>query len=127
MARGKRNGPPAEQIDGKDPPLADLIECTYLSDKANMIWKSRLISASSRKSMLGFFKKLEEIRDSCAHPRANFDLAEKLPPKTLRSFVNAAEEMKKTLLEAIEENRIKEWETIEALIIKKLGFSLSAD
>lgn len=46
----------------------DLIECTYLIDKANMVWKCKLIAGGSRSGLLGTFKKLERLRNFCAHP-----------------------------------------------------------
>ncbi len=123
MARAvykKRHGHPPKKIKGKYTALKELIECTYLSDKANMIWKNRLIRASSRKSVLGFFHRLEEIRDLCTHPRLKFDLAEELPPESLGTFVDEAMVMKKNLVEAVEENRVKEGAAIQS-IMRELG------
>ena len=48
--------------------VAALICCTNLIDKANMIWKLKLIESGSRSEVLSFFNELKEIRDRCAHP-----------------------------------------------------------
>ena len=110
MARAiykKRHGHPPKKIKGKYA-LNEFIECTYLIDKANMIWKNRLIRASSRKSVLGFFHRLDEIRDLCAHAHFEYELEEKFPRKRFREFMETARDMKKNLVEAVEENRVKE-------------------
>lgn len=54
----------------RDDDFKKLIECTYLMDKATMIWKCALISDQSRSSFLGTFKRLDKLRNFCAHPIA---------------------------------------------------------
>ncbi len=101
---------------GKYLALKELIECTYLSDKANMIWKNRLIRASSRKSVLRFFHRLDEIRDLCAHAHFKYELEEKFPRERFGEFIETARGMSKNLFEAVAENRVKESKDLSKLI-----------
>lgn len=88
---------------GREPQLdrdiAGLIECTYLIDKARMIWKEQLISSATRADVLGFFHTLQDIRDRCAHPRADGPL---LAKRKLADFIRAAYRMRNSLLESMQ-------------------------
>jgi hypothetical protein len=75
-----------------------LIECTNLVDKATMIWNQRLVASATRKSVLGFFNDLKEVRDRCAHPGGRDEL---LPKDRLAHFVQSAKRMRDSLREAI--------------------------
>lgn len=112
----ERHGHRPKKIKGKYKELEELIECTFISDKANMIWKNRLIRASSRKSVLGFFHSLEKIRNLCAHAHYKYELEEKFSPKRLGEFVETARDMKKNLVDALEENRVKEREAVSKIV-----------
>ena len=79
-----------------------LIDCTQLADKATMIWKARLISSiSSRSELLGFFRRLEEIRNYCAHPQRSHSVDDPIPKQKLSNFINDAKSMRDTLNEAL--------------------------
>jgi hypothetical protein len=73
-----------------------LIACTHLVDKANMIWKKKLIPAGSRREVLGFFEDLRKVRDRCAHPGGD-DLVV-LPREKLAKFIQDARAMRENLL-----------------------------
>ncbi len=75
-----------------------LIECTNLADKANMIWKQKLITSATRADVLGFFHSLKMIRDQCAHPGRDGAL---LPKESLAHFVNSAQRMRSSLGESM--------------------------
>lgn len=74
--------------------VSTLIGCTFLIDKATMIWKLRLVDNASRASVLGFFNDLKEIRDRCAHPGTDEELISK---DGLAQFVAAASHMRADL------------------------------
>jgi hypothetical protein len=79
-----------------------LIDCTQLEDKATMIWKTKLISSiSSRSELLGFFRRLEEIRNYCAHPQRSHSVDDPIPKQKLSNFINDAKFMRETLNEAL--------------------------
>jgi hypothetical protein len=91
---------------GKEPPpdvdirvSRRLIECTYLMDKANMIWKRSLIPAESRSEVLGFFHTLEEVRNKCAHPGGDDSVM--LRREKLAKFIHDARVMREHLLASI--------------------------
>jgi hypothetical protein len=77
-----------------------LLACTALSDKATMIWKQKLIEKTSRRDLLKFFRDLETVRNSCAHPGND---EPPLAHDRLAHFVNAANLMRSRLREAIQE------------------------
>lgn len=95
----RRFGCPAGRISGKNITpkvrrvIRSIVGCTYLVDKANMIWKCKLIPSATRSSVLGFFSTLEEIRNLCAHPSAESDLVEALPRERMGEFVRNARKM----------------------------------
>jgi hypothetical protein len=76
-----------------------LIECTYLVDKANMIWKRSLIPAESLREVLAFFHTLQNVRNKCAHPGGD-DVA-MLPMEKLAKFIHDARVMRENLLASI--------------------------
>jgi hypothetical protein len=75
-----------------------LIECTHLVDKANMIWKQRLVPDESRAAVLGFFEDLRKVRDRCAHPGGDESV---LPREKLAKFLHDARAMRESLLVSI--------------------------
>ncbi len=79
--------------------IAGLIDCTNLVDKANMIWKERLISPATRAEVLRCFHALKEIRDRCAHPGGDGSL---LAKEKLAHFVRSANRMRSSLLESMQ-------------------------
>ncbi|MGE0118972.1 MAG: CBS domain-containing protein [Dongiaceae bacterium] len=83
--------------------VARLIECTNLVDKANMIWKRQLIAPASRADVLGFFHRLKEIRDQCAHPGVYGAL---LAKEKLAHFVSSANRMRGSLRESMQNKGI---------------------
>ena len=82
-----------------------LIECTQLSDKAVMIWKTKMISAaSSRSELLRFFEQLRGIRDQCAHAQSpGSDL---ISIHKLSEFIDDAANMRKRLNELLLNHRV---------------------
>jgi hypothetical protein len=79
-----------------------LIGCTQLVDKATMLWKQKLITPATRSQVLGVFKELRDVRDSCAHPGNDEEL---LAKNRLGDFVISAMQMRKNLYEAMQNNR----------------------
>lgn len=79
--------------------LDKLIECTYVDDKANMIWKQKLIAADSRADVLRFFQGLRRIRDRCAH--ADVDPSPLLGKEELADLLSKAKNMRFRLIESI--------------------------
>jgi len=75
-----------------------LLRCTNLVDKANMIWKLKLIPSATRSEILGFFHDLKVIRDKCAHPGDKDVL---VPKESLAKFVAAAKAMRRSLHESM--------------------------
>jgi hypothetical protein len=75
-----------------------LLACTALGDKATMIWKQKLIANTSRGDLLKFFRDLETIRNSCAHPGND---EPPLAHDRLAHFVNDATLMRSSLSEAM--------------------------
>lgn len=76
-----------------------LIECTNLVDKANMIWKQRLVAAATRAEVLNFFHELKTVRDRCAHPGTNGAL---VAQEELARFVISAKRMRDDLRGAMQ-------------------------
>jgi hypothetical protein len=84
-----------------------LIDCTQLADKATMIWKTKLISQpSSRSELLGFFQRLEEIRNYCAHPQRSDSFRDPIPKQKLSRFINDTKSMRNVLNEALIKHRV---------------------
>ncbi len=79
--------------------LNKLIACTNLIDKARMIWKEKLIPSDTLADVLRFFHKLQDMRNTCAHPGEHDAL---LPKNDLGSFVNYAFKMRDSLRAAME-------------------------
>jgi hypothetical protein len=71
-----------------------LIACTNLADKANMIWKQRLINPTTRAEILGFFHELKTVRDLCAHPGTHGPI---IPQEKLANFISSAKSMRSSL------------------------------
>ena len=63
-----------------------------------MIWKEKLIVPATRSDLLGFFQKLQAMRNKCAHPGKHGLL---LPKDELASFVISALKMRNSLSEAM--------------------------
>jgi hypothetical protein len=83
--------------------LIQLIQCTNLADKANMIWKQKLITPATRADVLGFFHRLKIIRDQCAHASGDWSpWGDLLPKESLAHFVNSAKRMRSSLREAMQ-------------------------
>jgi hypothetical protein len=76
-----------------------LIECTYLVDKANMIWKRSLIPAESLREVLGFFHTLQKVRNKCAHPGGDDSVM--VRREELAKFIHDARVMREHLLASI--------------------------
>ena len=104
---------------GKYKQITELIGFTNMSDKANMIWKNSLIKGSSRSRFLRVFNKLEQVRNLCAHARFSYELDAKYPPKELGELIELAKDLKKKLVEAIENNRQKLGEALLNDLTKK--------
>jgi hypothetical protein len=95
----KRMGRAPEQASFSD--MSVLIECTQLADKGTMLWKEQLIpKVATRAEVLGFFKKLNKIRDRCAHPGE--DGLALLSRDALPQFINASQLMRRSLQEAMQ-------------------------
>jgi hypothetical protein len=90
---------PKLKPDGSFRDISELIECTHLVDKANMIWKQKLIAAATRADTLGFFQQLKDIRDRCAHPGGDTAL---ISQQKLADFVASAKSMRSKLCEAMQ-------------------------
>ena len=72
-----------------------LIESTELIDKANMIWKRKLIASATRTEVLGFFHRLMQVRNACAHPRGYG--AALVDRAALADFISSATRMRSNL------------------------------
>jgi hypothetical protein len=77
--------------------LDQLLECTYLIDKVNMIWTQKLIATATRADVLGIFNKLNTIRNRCAHPGDDWLLSQDM----LADFVNRAKCMRSSLRDSM--------------------------
>lgn len=86
-------------FDHGGPDSPKLIACTNLIDKATMIWKQKLIASVTRADVLGFFYKLQEMRNKCAHPGQHDAL---LPKENLANFVVSAFKMRDSLRKAMQ-------------------------
>jgi hypothetical protein len=92
-----------------------LIECTTLIDKARMIWNQKLIAPTTETNVLGFFHKLQTVRDQFAHPGSDGPPAE-LSREKFGQFINAAKSMLTSLRESMQAHENAEMAKFEAAI-----------
>lgn len=83
--------------------VVELIGCTNLTDKRNMIWGAKL-ATGSRREILGVFQKLEDLRNMCAHPGYERRLPEKFSQERLIETVDAAKRMNDSLRQSYEQH-----------------------
>jgi hypothetical protein len=87
-----------EIVQGQESDIFRLISCTHLEDKANMIWKQKLIAGARRSDVLSVFHRLKEVRNRCAHPG---DYGPLLPRDDLADFVKSARSLRRSLQETL--------------------------
>lgn len=95
-------------VPGEYRTVVELIGCTYLTDKGNMIWKAKL-ATGSRREILGVFQKLKELRNMCAHPGSERRLLAEFSRERLIETVNAAKRMNDSLRQSYEQHLLDQF------------------